>query len=262
MNSEIISELLAQGENEAIEFKRIDVRPESLAAEMVAFANTKGGHILLGVDDSGQVIGLGDQDKNEEWVVNIARNNVIPAIDCSVAKMLHEGKNILHIKVPKGKDRPYQTIKHQFLIRVGSTNRVATQQELMRLFQQSGAFHFDALPVEGTSEKSIDYGAVDEYFSRYEVDFENNDDRQRTLLNSDILCENLQTSYAGLLVFGVNPQKYCPFAGLSFAHFKGSEIGSDLIDKQVIDGQPDFIEVHGKSALCRQIGARASDGLG
>ena len=42
-----------------------------------------------------------------------------------------ENKNIIAVSIPKGKDKPYQTLSNQFLIRIGSTNRVATQAELM-----------------------------------------------------------------------------------------------------------------------------------
>lgn len=64
-------ELIAQGENQAVEFKSAKGHPDSLARELVALANTQGGVILLGVEDSGEVSGL-DGDKNyEEWVMNV-----------------------------------------------------------------------------------------------------------------------------------------------------------------------------------------------
>lgn len=51
-------ELIQQGENSVIEFKRADVRPESLAKEIIAFANGHGGVILVGIDDNGNVLGV------------------------------------------------------------------------------------------------------------------------------------------------------------------------------------------------------------
>ena len=76
---EQIKQLIEQGENSAVEFKSSEVRPESLAREIVAFANSSGGTILIGVEDSGKITGV-DQHQTETWVANIVRNNVIPAL--------------------------------------------------------------------------------------------------------------------------------------------------------------------------------------
>jgi len=128
--------------------KSSQAHPDSIAKELVAFANTQGGVLLLGIADNGVVEGI-DQRKNyEEWIANIARENVEPALAIDIQSVTHEKKTILLVTIPKGKHKPYQTNKHQFLVRVGSTNRVATQSELMRLFQQSGVFHYDLLVLQ------------------------------------------------------------------------------------------------------------------
>lgn len=166
-----ISELLKQGENAAIEFKEIVARPESLAKEIVAFANTQGGTLLLGVSDEGKIVGINDYNNYEEYLANIARNNVIPAIDIKFENIIVENKTIIAVSIPKGKDKPYQTLSNQFLIRIGSTNRVATQAELMRLFQQSGVFHYDGIAIENTDIKQLNLNKIAEYFDNYQVDF-------------------------------------------------------------------------------------------
>ncbi|WP_174526090.1 AlbA family DNA-binding domain-containing protein, partial [Herbaspirillum rubrisubalbicans] len=51
-------EIIANGENSGVEFKRDDVRPEQLAKEIVALANLRGGMILLGVEDDGVISGI------------------------------------------------------------------------------------------------------------------------------------------------------------------------------------------------------------
>ena len=75
-----LNRLINQGENSSVEFKSQEVHPDSMAKEIVALANTQGGTILLGVDNSGRIAGLDDSKNWEEWVANIARNNVVPAI--------------------------------------------------------------------------------------------------------------------------------------------------------------------------------------
>jgi ATP-dependent DNA helicase RecG len=175
----------------------------------------------------------------EEWLANIARENVLPAIEPSIEKINYLGKSIIKVDVQKGRDKPYQTNKHQFLVRVGSTNRTATQAELMRLFQQSGVFHYDRLSVDGTSIKDLNFTKIDDYFDRYQIDFSNEDNPKRILSNTDILDDNATVTLAGLLIFGINPQRYLSDACISFAHFAGTGISDELIDKQVINGTLD-----------------------
>jgi ATP-dependent DNA helicase RecG len=234
-----ISDLLRQGENSSIEFKETLSRPESIAKEIIAFANTQGGTLIIGVSDSGVIKGLEVED-TEEYFSNVARNNIIPAIDVQVEKIVLDDKNITVVTVPKGRDKPYQTLNHQFLIRVGSTNRVATQSELMRLFQQSGIFHYDGVGLENSSIKDINLTKITEYFDNYQIDFSQEERPENLLKNTDILTDNLQMSIAGALVFSINPQKFLPDACISFAHFAGNEISEKLIDKQKITGTLDY----------------------
>lgn len=67
MNRDGLSDLIRSGESSGVEFKRDDVRPERIAREITALLNLEGGHILLGVEDSGSVTGLArDRRKVEE----------------------------------------------------------------------------------------------------------------------------------------------------------------------------------------------------
>ncbi len=233
--------IIQAGENGSIEFKSAEVRLDSLAKEIVAFSNSQGGLILLGVEDDGTISGLSETKNYEEWVMNIARNNVIPAIQIEFSYSWLNDKKIAVITVPRGKDKPYQTVDAKYLIRVGTTNRQATQQELLRLFQASGAFHFDAMPVRGTSIKNLNLSKIDAYFRRYEFEFaqENESDKITILKNSDILTEHGEVTVGGMLIFGLNSGRYLPQAGIAFAHFTGTDISDELIDKQNIDGTLD-----------------------
>lgn len=232
--------LLEQGENQAVEFKAASISSESLAKEIVAFANTQGGSILIGVEDNGMISGVGNPAALEEWVANICRQNVIPAIQVVIENEKYLDKNILHIEVPKGKDKPYQTNKNQYLTRVGTTNRTATQTELLRMFQQAGVFHFDSTGVYKTKISDLNWSKLDRFFEQYDVDYSHETDKQRLLVNTDLMTEDGKVTVAGLLVFGINPQKYLYNASISFAHFAGNEISDELMDKQAIEGTLDY----------------------
>ena len=76
-----LSKLLAQGENLHTEFKQWPVPPDDLAAAMTAFANTDGGRIVLGLNDRGQVVGLGEHDRDRvaQVVDNVAFHTLLAA---------------------------------------------------------------------------------------------------------------------------------------------------------------------------------------
>jgi len=238
MNNQEIKEILKKGENSAVEFKEANVKPDVIANEITAFTNTYGGLLFLGVDDLGKITGIKDKFNYEEWIMNIARNNIIPATNILYSEHYFDKKKIAIINIPKGNDRPYQTQKGKYLVRIGSTNRQASQNELMRLFQQAGFFHYDLNAVEKTSLKDIDFAKIDNYFNRYDIDFvsETENEKIKLLQNTDILTPQNNLTVAGLLIFGINPQRYLHNASVSFAHFQGNEISDKLIDKQIITG--------------------------
>ena len=236
-----LSQLIAQGENSALEFKSSQAHTDSIAKELVAFANMQGGVLLLGIKDNGLVEGLNFKEKNyEEWLANIARENVEPPLEIEIEKRSYQQKKIIKVTIPKGKNKPYQTNKHQFLIRIGSTNRVATQAELMRLFQQSGAFHYDLIGIDNTGIRELNLSKIDQYFNHYQIDFLAEDNKEQILINTDILDDKKRVTVGGLLMFAVNPQRALFNACISFAHFAGNNLDEELIDKQVINGNLDI----------------------
>lgn len=263
MDASYVRLLLEQGENTNIEFKSARLRAETLAREIVAFANASGGVILLGVEDNKDLSGL-DREKNyEEWCMNIARHNVNPPIQITYSETIIDQKIIGILEIPKGKDKPYQTSDAKFFIRVGSTNRIVSVHELMRLFQQSGVFHFDGTPVEGTSVRNLNLHKTASYFEPYELNFEllSEEEKIRLLTNTDILKEDGEVSVAGLMIFGINPQKYLPNASVSFAYFAGTEITADLLDKQNIEGDLN-VQIDTTTAIIKNHLIRASTIIG
>ena len=219
-----VKALIEQGENQFIEFKEQKIHPDSIAKEMAAFANTQGGTILIGVSDQAGICGVDDSKNWEEWVANISRHNIVPAIqaDCLIVEI--EGKKIVVIDIPKGGDKPYQTNKNLYHIRIGSTSRVASQAELMRMFQHAGMFHYDLTGVENSSLKHLNMTAVSSYFQRYEIDIDDEKDVTSLLINTDVLTDKKNVTVAGLLLFGTYPQKFLKNSSISYAHFARNRI--------------------------------------
>lgn len=233
--------MIPKAENQYIEFKREETTAQTLAEEVVAFANGEGGEIWLGLDDQGTPLGL--SRNYEEDVMNICRTAVIPPITPSYEALQVNNAaghlvNIARIGIPKGSDRPYYTSKNRYFIRVGSTKRTASREELTRLFQAAGLFHYDIVEVGGAQLKHLNLNAIADYFNRYHIDFlqENEEERLRLISASDIASENLVPTVGGLLVFGISPERLLSQSGISFAAFDGAEITSALRDKKNLLG--------------------------
>lgn len=111
-------------------------------------------------------------------------------------------------------------------------------EELIRLFQASGAFHYDGVEVERARVNDLDLGQIGEYFTRYQISFfdEPPEERERLMAATDLLGLTGKPTVAGLLVFGLAPERLIPASGISFAHFAGAELGADLIDKKNLFG--------------------------
>jgi predicted HTH transcriptional regulator len=85
MDYKNVNRLIEEGEGFEIEFKRKVSTPEKIARTLIAFANTKGGHILFGVDDDGSIVGV-ESEKSEVDLINEAGTQfcvpeILPVID-------------------------------------------------------------------------------------------------------------------------------------------------------------------------------------
>ncbi|MEW6218711.1 MAG: RNA-binding domain-containing protein [Thermodesulfobacteriota bacterium] len=219
-----------------VEFKSEKVRAKELAEEIVALANAEGGEIWLGVDDDGRPSGL--MRSYEEDVMAICRTAVVPPLTPSYEEGAAGGRRVARVIVPKGADRPYATTSNKYFIRVGSTKRAASREELVRLFQASGLFHYDLVELGQATEAHLDLSAVDAFFHRYDFRFsgEKEEEKRRLLAASDIIGRAGRPTVGGLLVFGIAPERLLPQAGIALAHFQGRELDAELYDKKSFGG--------------------------
>jgi hypothetical protein len=130
-----IENLVRGGESDKIEFKsQIPKNQEAIAIAAVAFANQKGGTILVGVDNEGQILGSFAENA-KETLTNILRDRCEPPLEAAVQEATVQEKPILVVTVPDGKDKPYQVKDKGFYLRAGATNRHITRYELDAMYR-------------------------------------------------------------------------------------------------------------------------------
>jgi len=130
--------LLREGEGSMLEYK--ESLSSSLVRELVAFANTVGGKILLGVRDDGTVIGVGDSNALRARIQDIARN-CDPPVEVRIERV---GKMIV-VHVRESDSKPVQC-SDGFFWRQGSTTQKLRRAEIRDFFRSEGQIRFDLSP--------------------------------------------------------------------------------------------------------------------
>ena len=221
-------EIIANGENSGVEFKRDDIRSEQLAKEIVALVNFQGGRILLGVEDNGTISGL-KREKMEEWVMNVAADKVHPLVLPFYEEVNMGGAGrVAVLTFPQGNSKPYVR-RHkgaeEIFIRVGSTSCAATREQQMRLYEIGGMLHTEALPVSRTSSSDLDRVRIENYLKDIIRDPALPDSPQTwedRLANLGFLVEpGGLCSVAGMVLFGKQPRRHLRQAGLRVFAFNG-----------------------------------------
>jgi ATP-dependent DNA helicase RecG len=235
MNIAELKARIAAGENLHTEFKqRLDATDE-LSKDIVCFANTDGGQLLIGVDDGGTVVGVPNADEVNRIVDNVAYNNCEPPVTVVQEVLEENGKKIVVVNVPKGGQRPYRTNRGRYFTRTSSGCRDASREELLRLFQAAESLFYDETPLLRLTPADLDFGALE----RYLIETGQADllaDRTILLKNWGLMAAAHPT-VAGLLLFGYDPQRHIPFAQVNAARIPGVDVSVEPSDRKDISGR-------------------------
>ena len=236
---QIQGQLLA-GEDSLSEFKELRLtdhgvqapNAESVAGEMVAFANADGGTLFLGVNDAGVPLGIpqGRLDAVERWFVVIATQNCDPPIRPIVRKHVVRTdsvfKHLILAEIPRGL-YVHRTAGGRYYQRVGSTKRDLTPSELARLFQQRGReYVFDERAVLAASVSALNQHRLEAFFGRSPTI-----PWPDLLRNTRVVAPDEhgadRPTVAGLLAFATEPSELLPSCAIEAACYAGTELSSD-----------------------------------
>lgn len=204
-----ILELIANGESKKIEFKElIDKNLSSVIKTVMAFANSGGGQIIIGVQDKTQKIVGVEEDQLavlSDRISSSIFDSVNPKINFEIERYAIQGKIVLLIQVYPGNQPPYYLIsegKNQgVFIRVGATTRKADQEIISELERQKLNISFDQEIAHGFSEQDLDF----KYLIKYSLDTIGKKLKKEDLLNLNLLVKNknsLLPTAGGVLLCG------------------------------------------------------------
>lgn len=239
MNFSELLERVATWENLHTEFKRWPLPADDLAPSLVAFANTDGGQLVLGISEDRTLLGVEDSDKVATFVDNVAANNCEPPITV-VQEVLRDptqvgSKMVVVVNIPKGDMRPYRTNRGTYYVRTSSGRRHASREELLRLFQATESLWYDETPLLRSSTDDLDLAALDNYLSTtHQEDLRGEPER---LLENWGLLNKGHATLAGLVMFGREPQRHLPYAQINAARFPGTDDSTEPADRKDLQGR-------------------------
>jgi ATP-dependent DNA helicase RecG len=248
MNKKELELILKEGEGYKIEFKETI---GGIDKDLVAFANSSGGRVLLGVMDAGEVKGIKITNRLRSQIQDIA-NNCRPQIKV----LFDQSENILIVNVREGTDKPY-ACSSGFCKRIGPISQKMTRDEIIEFIKSEGKIRFDELP-EPKFSYPIDFDKK-KLLSFLELAGLTKSVKPETILVNLGAAEKQEGKFyfnnAGVLLFAKEPQKFIPWSVFTVALFKDKN-GVDVIDRKEISGNlfeiveqvMDFVKLYSKVA--------------
>jgi predicted HTH transcriptional regulator len=218
-------ELLKRHEGKSLEFKRDLSSPENVLRTLVAFANTSGGTLLVGVEDkTRRVCGVKDPLTLEEQLANLISDSIVPRLLPEIEILPWRHSQIVAVQVFPSPVRPHHVKslgpKAGVFVRVGSTNRQADESLIAEFRRYVHDESFDETPMPELRPGDIDFQVVREAFSGV-----------REVTPRDLKALRLVTLHqgrevptvGGILLFGKDRPNHFPDAWIQAGLFEGSD---------------------------------------
>ena len=232
-------------ESETVELESLVT--DDIKKEIIAFANSEGGKLYIGVRDDGEVIGLDNPDGSALQVSNMVRDSIKP----DVTMFLHyqtieaDGKKIIEVNVQRGTDRPYYLAQKGMrpegvYVRQGYSSVPATDTAIRRMIKETDGDSFESMR---SLEQALTFEVTEKEFRLRKVEFGPQQMHTLKFVDNDGLYSNL-----ALLLSEQNPHtiKVAVFQGINQTIFKDRrEFGGSLM-KQMNDVY-DYIDFHNQT---------------
>ena len=229
-----------QGEHVA--FARETATISKLAEALVAFANAGGGTLLVGLDPrSGEPMGLQDPEAAADRALQAALSADPPLIIPLPQITELENRPVLAITVPPGLPHVY-SLRGKYLVRDGTRNRPLAPPQLRRLMMERGAVSFEALVPDGARQEDVDWEKAESYLAG--LGSMSSGNREEALLQRGCMAPRdgqFFPTYAGLLLFGREPQRWVRSSLILVVRYAGTTMGDTFVRDEIHGTLPEQI---------------------
>ena len=237
MPSVNLTELLKQEEGKTLEFKRDLSSPDKVLQSIVAFANTAGGVLIVGIENqTKRVRSVADPLKEEERLANLIADCVEPRLIPSIEIAAWRSAQILIVEIFPSQNRPHFIrnlgLEKGVFVRIGSTNRKADTLLIAEMRRFARNETYDESPLPHLNSEALDFRVASELLAGRKNVGVPALETLRALVRHE---RRLVPSVGGLLLFGKDSGAEFPDAWVQCGRFAGT-------DKSVI---ADSVECHG-----------------
>lgn len=237
MDAELVADWLNAGEGPKIEFK--EKYNSRVIESLVAFANSDGGQVLIGVGDRGQIVGLADASKTVESVFSACRDAVSPPLTPQVEIVRLAGGSVVVAQI-ESTGRMHAKSGAVF-VRHGRQTRRASSEEIRLLTFREAPTAYEVTPCPGGEWSNLDEPALLKYFSARAPGVLEQPGMtlaalatgQRFALRSH---QEIVPTVAGCVLFGVHPEWQHPAWRVTALRFSGTEITAPIVDRLDTEG--------------------------
>jgi predicted HTH transcriptional regulator len=250
-------DIVKKGEDSRTQFKESIQSADSLAVEITAFANTKGGQLIIGVSDTGDIKGLSTEEvaKINQMISNVCTQKIEPQISVETENIAYGDRVVIVINVPLGPNKFYIANGRDIWVKVGADKRRARREELQRLLQESQHFYADEQPVEGTGLADLEMDLLRQFIERKTgLQLEELDLPLTQLMENMKLMKNGECTLAGLLLFNKGTLRQYDFQTIGAMSWYGNEISTnEYRESENIKGNFRKLYKEGKAFILRQL---------
>ena len=221
-------------ETESIELKQDYA--ESIRKDIIAFANTNGGIIYVGVRDNGEVVGVASPDQMMQRISNMVRDSIKPDVTMFVHYDPEEadGKKIVKVSVNRGTGRPYYWEEKGMqpsgvYVRQGTSAAPATEVSIRQMIKETDGDSYEEMR---SLDQKLSFTYASAAFERNRLDFGEPQMKTLGILSSEGIYTNL-----GLLLSDQCPHiiKAAVFSGMDQGAFQDRREFAGSLLKQVDD---------------------------
>ena len=218
MNNLELKALISQVEGFHLEFK--ESINSDLSKELVAFANAKGGIVLVGVDDNGRIKNKSFDNSERSKIQGIARD-CDPSLDIEV-EALEEEPNVLVVRVSEGLNKPYRCTSG-FYMREGSSSNKRKTAEILEMFRDADRFSFDdTLCLKADFSANFEPATLKRFFREAKKEqILSDEDTLHNLGVLEFIDGKPVLNNTGVLFFTKEPIRFIPQALIQCVRYKG-----------------------------------------